>query len=243
MKELADLIVYSPGEVRGFLDKFKSAGLGAEVNSWLGRSDGAALTGPQVERALGNTALGGIASRLGLGSGVVATAIGYILPKLIGQITPGGVIPSGIPASLSGFLQSTPIQTTTRRVEQASVGQVTPHPREHYVWGIKLVMALLLVIFLVVSMTFEVPRLFKGTEVVSAATVLGVSIAFTGVLVPCVFLVLSRRRVVSEMLDGLTDIQSELERGRFHGLAIRQRSQTSEVRLGETGPTGKTGPV
>jgi outer membrane protein OmpA-like peptidoglycan-associated protein len=39
---------------------------------------------------------------------------------LIGQITPGGLIPSGIPASLSGFLQATPVQTTTRRVEQVA---------------------------------------------------------------------------------------------------------------------------
>ena len=120
MHELVHLITGSPGGVGGFIDKFRSAGLGSEVTSWLGRSDGAALAGPQVERALGSTALGGIASRLGLGSGVVATAIGYILPKLIGQITPGGVIPSGIPASLSGFLQATPIQTTTRRVEQVA---------------------------------------------------------------------------------------------------------------------------
>jgi OmpA-OmpF porin, OOP family len=120
MQELVHLITGSPGGVSGFIDKFRSAGLGSEVASWLGRTDGAALAGPQVERALGSTALGGIASRLGLGSGVVATAIGYILPKLIGQITPGGVIPSGIPASLSSFLQTTPIQTTTRRVEQVA---------------------------------------------------------------------------------------------------------------------------
>jgi len=120
MQELVHLITGSPGGVSGFIDKFRSAGLGSEVTSWLGRTDGAALAGTQVERALGNTALGGIASRLGLGSGVVATAIGYILPKLIGQITPGGVIPSGIPAALSGFLQGTPIQTTTRRIEQVA---------------------------------------------------------------------------------------------------------------------------
>jgi uncharacterized protein YidB (DUF937 family) len=100
MHEVVRLITGSPGGLSGFLDKFRSAGLGSEVASWLGRTDGAALAGPQVERALGNTALGGIASRLGLGSGLVATAIGYILPKLVGQITPGGVVPSGIPASL-----------------------------------------------------------------------------------------------------------------------------------------------
>src|SRR5271166_5411788 len=120
MQEVVHLITGSPGGVSGFIDKFRSAGLGSEVTSWLGRTDGAALAGPQVEKALGSTALGGISSRLGLGSGVVATAIGYLLPKLIGQITPGGVIPSGIPTSLSGFLQGTPVQTTTRRVEQVA---------------------------------------------------------------------------------------------------------------------------
>ena len=61
-------------------------------------------------------------SRVGsaLGAALSQRLLGYILPKLIGQITPGGVIPSGIPASLSSFLQTTPIQTTTRRVEQVA---------------------------------------------------------------------------------------------------------------------------
>ena len=77
MHEVMQLITGSPGGMGGFIDKFKSAGLGSEVASWLGRTDGAALTAPQVEKALGSTTLGGIASRLGLAGGVVATAIGY----------------------------------------------------------------------------------------------------------------------------------------------------------------------
>ncbi len=97
MQEVVRLITGSPGGVSGFIDKFRSAGLGSEVTSWLGRTDGAVLAGPQVERALGSTALGEIAGRLGLGSGAVATAIGYFLPKVIGQITPGGIIPIGHP--------------------------------------------------------------------------------------------------------------------------------------------------
>jgi OOP family OmpA-OmpF porin len=120
MNEITQLITGSPGGIGGFIDKFRSAGLGSEAASWLGRTDGAALTAPQVEKALGSTALGGIASRLGLKGGVVATAIGYLLPKLIGQLTPGGVIPSGIPASFSGFVQEAPVQPTKRRVEQVA---------------------------------------------------------------------------------------------------------------------------
>jgi outer membrane protein OmpA-like peptidoglycan-associated protein/uncharacterized protein YidB (DUF937 family) len=118
VNEVVNLMTGTPGGIGGFIDKFRSAGLGTEVASWLGKADGATLTGPAVERVLGSAPLGGIASRLGLGTGVVATAIGALLPKLIGQITPGGVIPSGTPAGLAGYLRGSPIQTTTRRVEQ-----------------------------------------------------------------------------------------------------------------------------
>jgi OmpA-OmpF porin, OOP family len=120
LREVIQLITGSPGGIGGFMDNFRSAGLGSQVASWLGRTDGAALTAPQVESALGSNVLGGIASRLGLGGGVAGTAIGYLLPKVIGQLTPGGVIPTGIPAALTGYLQTAPVQTTTRRVEQVA---------------------------------------------------------------------------------------------------------------------------
>jgi hypothetical protein len=61
----------------------------------LGRTDGAALTGPQVAQALGSTAINGIARRLGLSGGGGATAIGDLAPHLLGQLTPGGVIGLG----------------------------------------------------------------------------------------------------------------------------------------------------
>ncbi len=119
MTEITQLITGSPGGFGGFVDKFRAAGLGSEVASWLGRTDGAALTGPQVEKVLGSTAISGIAGRLGLASGVVGTAIGNLLPKLIGQMTPGGVIPANIPTLLSDFMSRAPRQTTTtQRVEQ-----------------------------------------------------------------------------------------------------------------------------
>jgi OmpA-OmpF porin, OOP family len=121
MNEVTQLISGSPGGISGFIDKFRSAGLGSEAASWLGRTDGATLTAPQVERALGSNAIGGIASRLGLAGGVVGTAIGYLLPKLIGEMTPGGVIPSSIPASFSSFTTGAARQTTTtRRIEQVA---------------------------------------------------------------------------------------------------------------------------
>src|SRR6516164_6030033 len=118
LREVIQLITGSPGGLNGFIDKFRSAGLGSQVASWLGRADGAALTGPQVEQALGSSVLGGIANRLGLAGGIVGTAVGYLLPKVIGQMTPGGVVPTSMPSWISGFLGQT--QTTPPRVEQVA---------------------------------------------------------------------------------------------------------------------------
>ncbi len=75
---------------------------------------------PQIDRALGATVLGGIASRLGLGGPIVSTAIAYILPKVIGLLTPGGVIPKQLPAEVTSFLHPQPaqrvVETVTPRV-------------------------------------------------------------------------------------------------------------------------------
>ena len=61
VKEVLTMISTSPGGFSGFLDKLKSAGLTSEVASWLGRPDAAPIAAGQVERALGPTALSGIA--------------------------------------------------------------------------------------------------------------------------------------------------------------------------------------
>jgi outer membrane protein OmpA-like peptidoglycan-associated protein/uncharacterized protein YidB (DUF937 family) len=125
VREVIHLMTSFPGGIGGFIEKLKAAGLGTEVASWLGRTDAPALAGPAIERAIGSNTLSAISGRLGLGSGVVAAAIGYLLPKLIGQTTPGGAIPAGLPASFSRFLQAAPAQTTTRRVEQVAPRAMT----------------------------------------------------------------------------------------------------------------------
>ncbi len=104
VRELLNVVTGSPGGVRGILDKFKSAGLGSESASWLGRADAPALSAQQVDHALGSTVLGGIANRLDLGTLAASTAIGYALPKLIGVLTPGGVIPTNLSPEVESFL-------------------------------------------------------------------------------------------------------------------------------------------
>lgn len=104
VREVLNLVTGAPGGFGGFLNQLKSAGLGTELLSWLGNPQAQGLLVPQVEKLFGASILGGIAKKLGLGDGVVSAATGYVLPKLIGLLTPGGSIPTALPAEVTRFL-------------------------------------------------------------------------------------------------------------------------------------------
>ena len=116
VREVLTMISTSQGGLGGFLDRLKSGGLTSEVGSWLGRPDAAPIAAGQIERALGATALGGVASRLGLGQSAVSTALGYALPKIIGLLTPGGVVPAGVPAEVTAFLSQPRVAAVAEQV-------------------------------------------------------------------------------------------------------------------------------
>jgi OmpA-OmpF porin, OOP family len=108
LREVLQLMTGQPGGIGGFLEQMKSSGLGTEVASWLGDPNAAPLSGQQMEKALGASSLGAIAGRLGLAGGATGAAMGYLLPKVVGLLTPGKVIPSGIPAAVSDVLAAPP---------------------------------------------------------------------------------------------------------------------------------------
>ena len=56
-----------------------------------------------------------MANRLGLAQGVVATAMGYALPKIVGLLTPGDAVPAGVPAEVTRFLSQAPAAAATPR--------------------------------------------------------------------------------------------------------------------------------
>ena len=126
IKEVLTMISTSPGGLSGFLDKLKSGGLTSEVASWLGHPDAAPIAAAQVERALGATALGGIASRVGLAQSAVSTAVGYALPKIVGLLTPGGAVPAGVPAEVAAFLSQPP--RAAAATEQVAPRRVDVYP-------------------------------------------------------------------------------------------------------------------
>jgi len=106
VREVLNYVTGSPGGIGGFLDRLKAAGLGSEVESWLGRANAAPMSAQLVDRLVGAPALGGMASRLGLGTSLLSTAVGYALPKLIGLLTPGGTVPANLPSEVRNFLSA-----------------------------------------------------------------------------------------------------------------------------------------
>ncbi len=112
--ELLRFVTAPPGGVAGFIDRFNKSGLEDLVQSWLGRGDSAPpMSGPQVEQALPADVLGTFASKLGLGLGTVTSALAVAIPRVVGLLTPGGKIPTGVPPAATAFLsEATPLTRT-----------------------------------------------------------------------------------------------------------------------------------
>ena len=98
------------GGLAGFVDKFKSAGLGAMASSWLGgnTSSAQAITPTQVEQLMGGQAglIGALTSKLGIGAQSASSALAFLLPAVMGKLTPGGSIPTSIPHDVMGMIGS-----------------------------------------------------------------------------------------------------------------------------------------
>lgn len=107
MRELLSLITDAPGGISAFIDKFKSAGLAREASEWLGNPDSAALAPSQVQQALGSTTVNSIAQKVGLSGSAASAALGYLIPKVVGQLTPGGIATALTPSSVSDFMRTT----------------------------------------------------------------------------------------------------------------------------------------
>ncbi len=103
-REALALIVGADGGIAGFLGLFKRAGLGAIATSWLGQPNPASLSAAELETALGAPAIDAIAHRVGIALPATTAALGYALPKLVGLLTPQGVVPAALPAEASAFL-------------------------------------------------------------------------------------------------------------------------------------------
>ncbi len=107
---LAALLAYiaepANGGIGGFFDRFRGAGLGGLVDSWIGTGESAPLTDAQLNAALGNEAVDSIAAKAGVERGVAASALSGMLPQVVDAVSPDGEVPDneGFLSRIGGFL-------------------------------------------------------------------------------------------------------------------------------------------
>jgi outer membrane protein OmpA-like peptidoglycan-associated protein/uncharacterized protein YidB (DUF937 family) len=91
-----------PGGFTGFVDRFRQAGLGNQLNSWLGKGPNAELEPRQLEQVMGRDNVARIATSAGLSPAGATPALAFLVPKIIDLVTPDGVVPATLPAGLGG---------------------------------------------------------------------------------------------------------------------------------------------
>ncbi len=98
-------LVQQHGGLPGIVERFKQAGFGGEVDSWVGTGANRPISSDDLQRALGSGGLSGLASRLGMSSGDLGAGLSQMLPELINQMTPQGKIPANHSEKLQELLQ------------------------------------------------------------------------------------------------------------------------------------------
>lgn len=101
------------GGLNGLIEKFKQAGLGDVIQSWIGQGENLPISAEQITQVLGSGTIGNIASQLGIDPAQASGQLAQMLPNLINTLTPGGEAPQGglgqagdLMGMLGGFLKS-----------------------------------------------------------------------------------------------------------------------------------------
>jgi outer membrane protein OmpA-like peptidoglycan-associated protein/uncharacterized protein YidB (DUF937 family) len=134
------------GGLSGFLDRFRRAGLSDTVSSWLSGAPATAISPESVQSALGSQAVNTIASRTGLSLSTATSALGFMVPKLVQSLAPGGAIPTRLPSEAMSYLTgATGIVTAgARQAVRAAEGSGA----RRWLWPLLAIIAALLVFWL-----------------------------------------------------------------------------------------------
>lgn len=81
------------GGLHGLVQKFEKAGLGAQIQSWIGTGTSLPITPDEVTRALGSTDLSQIATKAGIPVEQASQQLATLLPDAVNHLTPAGKLP------------------------------------------------------------------------------------------------------------------------------------------------------
>jgi uncharacterized protein YidB (DUF937 family) len=84
----------APAGLAGLRTAFERAGLGDAFDSWVATGANTPITAADLERALGAESVGWLARSTGADPARVAAGLAAVLPELVNQLTPTGVLPA-----------------------------------------------------------------------------------------------------------------------------------------------------
>lgn len=83
------------GGVGGLMEKFRQAGLGDVIDSWVGSGQNQAISSDRLSAVLGPDTLADLSGKMGASSGDTASQLAQLLPGLVDRLTPAGQLPEG----------------------------------------------------------------------------------------------------------------------------------------------------
>ena len=87
---LMNLINNSPGGLQGLLSDLDQAGLGNQVQSWLGQGTNEPVSADQVKQALGDDQVQQLANQAGVAPEELSQQVAQVLPQVVDQASPDG---------------------------------------------------------------------------------------------------------------------------------------------------------
>ncbi|MDO4696116.1 MAG: YidB family protein [Neisseria sp.] len=82
-------LIEQSGGISGLMEKLQQGGLGDALNSWISNSANQAVSGEQIQNALGGI-IGPVAEKVGLDIAQAGDLLADNLPQLINGLTPNG---------------------------------------------------------------------------------------------------------------------------------------------------------
>ena len=81
-------------DLSGITQKLRQSGLEEQVSSWIAKGTNLPVVGAQIEKALGNDVVAGIAAKLGITTTQAADELAQAVPEVVDEMTPDGELPS-----------------------------------------------------------------------------------------------------------------------------------------------------
>lgn len=93
LMQIALQLMQQQGGLGGLVKHLQGAGLGQQVNSWVGTGANVEVDASQLGQALGGNGLGALAQQFGLSRADAGAGLAKLLPELVNQFTPNGEVP------------------------------------------------------------------------------------------------------------------------------------------------------